>query len=86
MAAGRALPHTHLAREQPGLFTTIDTAWKSVCWYSSKVLCCDLLDLVEKLQLWIKDTSVKRQRVFSQGENPSPVSTLLYQCERLKTI
>lgn len=59
MAVGHALQLTYLAGEQPVLFTSIDIAWKRVCWYSSKVSCCDLPALEEELQLWIKESSIK---------------------------
>lgn len=64
MAVGHALPRTHLAREQPLLFTSVDPAWKIACWYSPKISCCDLLAVVEEPQLWIKEFPVKRQRVL----------------------
>lgn len=69
MAVGHALPHTHQTREQHLLSTSIDTVKKPVCWYDAEVSCCHLLVLVKELQRWLTGSSVKRQRVSSQGGN-----------------
>lgn len=87
MAVGHALPHTQQARQQHVLFTSIDTVWKSVCWSASKVSCCHLLVLVKELQLWLKVSSVKRQRASSKEGNlqSSPYTALpICLCDWLK--